>query len=109
MENSAVQSQRSISSISISNQSLNHSVGTGSSTSHSEFVNHGLLLWNQTRLQWIGNRSSENRGQAREPRLRWNATYENLLGTSKRFPQPIPLPEMVGFLVDIWVQEGLYG
>ncbi|KAH9614385.1 hypothetical protein KSS87_011930 [Heliosperma pusillum] len=38
----------------------------------------------------------------------WNATYGNLLGTNKPFPQPIPLPEMVDFLVDVWEQEGLY-
>lgn len=41
MDNSAVQSQRSMSSISVSNQSLSYSFGTGSSSNHSEFVNHG--------------------------------------------------------------------
>nr|GEX18323.1 mitotic spindle assembly checkpoint protein MAD2B-like isoform X1 [Tanacetum cinerariifolium] len=40
--------------------------------------------------------------------LSWNATYDNLLGTNKPFSRPIPLPEMVNFLVDIWEQEGLY-
>jgi len=38
----------------------------------------------------------------------WNASYESLLGNNKPFPQPIPLAEMVDFLVDIWEQEGLY-
>ncbi|EMS50088.1 hypothetical protein TRIUR3_19400 [Triticum urartu] len=38
----------------------------------------------------------------------WNAAYESLLGSNKPFPQPIPLHEMVDFLVDIWEQEGLY-
>jgi len=42
-------------------------------------------------------------------KLNWNtATYDSLLGSNKLFPQPIPLTEMVDFLVDIWEQEGLY-
>ncbi|KAK3002512.1 hypothetical protein RJ639_021424, partial [Escallonia herrerae] len=108
MENSAVQSQRSVSSISISNQSLSQYSGTGSTSNHSEFVNHGFLRWNQIRQQWIGSKKTENKGKAREPLLSWNASYESLLGTSKRFPRPIPLSEMVDFLVEIWEQEGLY-
>ncbi|XP_010907276.1 uncharacterized protein [Elaeis guineensis] len=108
MENSGVQSQRSISSISTSMQNLDHH-GAASTSNPSEFVNHGLLLWNQTRLQWTGNRRPENRSQqVREPRLSWDATYDNLLGTNKPFPQPIPLSEMVDFLVDVWEQEGMY-
>ncbi|KAB2065441.1 hypothetical protein ES319_A09G089300v1 [Gossypium barbadense] len=106
MDNSAVQSQGSISSISVINQSLDPH---GNANSPSEFVNHGLLLWNRTRQQWIGNKKSENRPQkVREPKLSWNASYESLLGNNKPFPQPIPLPEMIDFLVDIWEQEGLY-
>ncbi|XP_073116739.1 uncharacterized protein [Elaeis guineensis] len=108
MENSGVQSQRSISSISISAQNLDHH-GAGSTSNPSEFINHGLLLWNQTRQQWIGNKRHETQLQhVREPRLSWNATYDSLLGINKPFPQPIPLSEMVDFLVDIWEQEGLY-
>jgi len=108
MDNSGVQSQRSISSMSTSTQALDHH-GAGSTSSPSEFVNHGLLLWMQTRQQWIGNKKPETRTQQlREPRLSWNATYDNLLGTNKPFPQPIPLAEMVDFLVDVWEQEGMY-
>ncbi|GMP34770.1 hypothetical protein CsSME_00007503 [Camellia sinensis var. sinensis] len=97
MDNSAVQSQGSISSISTSTLTVDPH-GTSS-----------LLLWNQTRLQWIGNKKSENQAQQlREPKLSWNATYESLLGSNKPFRRPIPLPEMVDFLVDIWEQDGLY-
>ncbi|CAL2234878.1 unnamed protein product [Prunus armeniaca] len=106
MENSGVQSQKSISSVSTSNLIDSH--GTSGSTSNTpEFVNHGLLLWNQTRSQWLANRS-QRQTQLREPRISWNATYESLLSTNKPFRQPIPLPEMIDFLVDIWEQEGLY-
>ncbi|XP_019189630.1 PREDICTED: uncharacterized protein LOC109184044 isoform X2 [Ipomoea nil] len=108
MENSTIQSQRSLSSISVSNQILSHNIGPGSTSNHSEFVNHGYLLWNHTRLQWLGSKKPENQRQVREPVLNWNATYDSLLGNNKRFPHPIPLSEMVDFLVDIWEQEGLY-
>ncbi|KAL8502873.1 hypothetical protein ACS0TY_021844 [Phlomoides rotata] len=108
LENSTLQSQRSYSSISISNQSLTQITGTSTATNHTEFVNHGLLLWNQSRAQWVGTKKSQTKGKVQEPVLSWNASYESLLGTSKRFPQPIPLSEMVDFLVDIWDQEGLY-
>ncbi|CAA3007846.1 Hypothetical predicted protein [Olea europaea subsp. europaea] len=108
MDNSQVHSQRSLSSISLSNQSLNLYSGTGSTSNCTEFVNHGLSRWNQTRLLWNGSTKSQSKGKVQEPVLNWNASYESLLGTSKRFPQPIPLSEMVEFLVDIWEQEGMY-
>ncbi|KAK3210928.1 hypothetical protein Dsin_015634 [Dipteronia sinensis] len=118
LEISTVLSQRSMSSISISNQTLNYSSGTSSLSSNSDFVNHGLLLWNQSRHQWIGSgRSKNNTQQIWEPRssataptylLNWTPTYENLLGTKNSFPRPIPLSDMVEFLVDIWEHEGLY-
>ncbi|XP_011020132.1 PREDICTED: uncharacterized protein LOC105122612 isoform X2 [Populus euphratica] len=107
LDNSTVQSQRSISSISLPNQ--NPASSTGGMGSNSEFVNHGLLLWQLSRLQWIGSGTSGNQNQRRrESRLSWNATYEGLLGSSNPFPKPIPLSEMVNFLVDVWEQEGLY-
>ncbi|KAG6621548.1 hypothetical protein I3842_Q019700 [Carya illinoinensis] len=109
LDNSTVQSLKSISSISTSNQNLNCGGGIGGTSSNSDFVNHGLLLWNQTRLQWIGSsRFRDQSHQSREPRLSWNATYESLLGTKQPLPQSIPLSEMIEFLVDVWEQEGLY-
>ncbi|KAI7989833.1 hypothetical protein LOK49_LG13G02603 [Camellia lanceoleosa] len=108
MDNSMVQSQRSGSSMSTSNLPLDPHSCAGSTSNPTEFVNHGLLLWNQTRQQWIGNKRSQNRTQVPKPKLSSDATYESLLGTNKPFPQPIPLPEMVDFLVDVWEQEGLY-
>ncbi|KAK0597237.1 hypothetical protein LWI29_023241 [Acer saccharum] len=109
MDNSAVQSQGSISSIGANNLTLDTHGGAGSANGPSEFVNHGLLLWNQTRQRWLGNKRSENPAQqVREPKFNWNATYDSLLGSNKPFPQPIPLPEMVDFLVDVWEQEGMY-
>ncbi|KAJ7538253.1 hypothetical protein O6H91_11G040100 [Diphasiastrum complanatum] len=71
------------------------------------FVNHALNLWNEQRRAWVGNRS-HNQPQQREPVISWTATYDELLATSRPFSEPIPLAEMVDFLVDIWEQEGLY-
>uniref|UniRef100_A0A2P2LX39 Uncharacterized protein MANES_11G055800 n=1 Tax=Rhizophora mucronata TaxID=61149 RepID=A0A2P2LX39_RHIMU len=71
MDNSAAQSQGSISSISTINQTLDPNGGPGSTSNTSEFVNHGLLLWNQTRQRWVGNRRSANwPQQPREPKLK---------------------------------------
>ncbi|XP_022714825.1 uncharacterized protein LOC111274438 isoform X2 [Durio zibethinus] len=109
MDNSAMLSQGSISSISTSNQTLDLHGSAANANAHSEFVNHGLLLWNQTRQRWVGKKKSENQPQrVQEPKLNWNATYESLLGSNKPFPQPIPLAEMIDFLVDVWEEEGLY-
>ncbi|XP_051114349.1 uncharacterized protein LOC127239983 isoform X2 [Andrographis paniculata] len=108
LDNSALQSQRSFSSISVPNMSQNQSSEIGGNN-HPEFVNHGLLLWNQTRAHWRGGEKSRSHGKIKKPVLSWNASYDNLLlSTSKRFPQPVPLSEMVDFLVDIWDQEGMY-
>ena len=73
------------------------------------FMVAGLLLWNQTRQNWIRNKRSDNQAQQiQEPKINWNATYDSLLGSNKPFRQPVPLSEMVDFLVDVWDQEGLY-
>ncbi|KAL7114228.1 hypothetical protein ACP275_04G107500 [Erythranthe tilingii] len=104
MDISAVKSCESMSSTSTLTQ-----MHDSCSTKPSEFVNHGLIRWNQNRKKWIGNKKPENRAQElREPKLSWNATYDSLLSSNKPFRRPIPLGEMIDFLVDIWEQEGMY-
>ncbi|KAJ4789270.1 zinc finger protein [Rhynchospora pubera] len=110
MDNSAHQSQRSMSSLSAA---VDHTASSSNLNSNTAvFVNHGLLLWNQTRQQWLANKKPQpphpSSHHPKEPKLSWSATYESLLGTNKPFPQPIPLSEMVDFLVDVWEQEGMY-
>uniref|UniRef100_A0A803LHA1 Gag1-like clamp domain-containing protein n=1 Tax=Chenopodium quinoa TaxID=63459 RepID=A0A803LHA1_CHEQI len=68
----------------------------------------GLLLWTQIRLQWIGATKSNEDHQTIGPAISLNATYDSLLSSRERFRRPIPLSEMVDFLVDVWEQEGLY-
>ncbi|KNA19325.1 hypothetical protein SOVF_062580 isoform C [Spinacia oleracea] len=109
MDNSAMQSQGSLSSITASFQAPDTPAGISSSNPPSEFVNHGLHLWNQTRQRWVDNKNQSNKGQQiRDPKISWNASYDSLLGSNKPFGQPVPLTEMVDFLVDIWEQEGMY-
>ncbi|GMH04519.1 hypothetical protein Nepgr_006359 [Nepenthes gracilis] len=109
IDNSAAQSQRSISSLNTSNQSFCGDLGSGSTSGNNEFVNHGLLLWNQIRLQWTGGRRHVNQScHFRESRISLSATYDRLLASKEHFGQAIPLSEMVDFLVDVWEQEGLY-
>ncbi|KAM1061687.1 hypothetical protein ACFX14_026026 [Malus domestica] len=128
LDNSAVLSQRSVSSISTSNQTPNYGSVAGSSmSSQSDYVNNGkfslyvfiaflfwsgLVLWNQNRLEWIGSGNPRNQiPKSRENRVSWNATYERLVGTKQRqlpYTQRIPLSDMIEFLVEVWEQEGLY-
>ncbi|KAH1252826.1 hypothetical protein GmHk_04G009689 [Glycine max] len=102
IDQSALQSQKSISSIGIPSDPQS---SADIQIDSSEYVNHGkysviliiiamyagLLLWNQMRRQWVGNRRHENKKQVGEPIISWNATYESLMGTNKPFPRPIPL------------------
>ncbi|KAL9330868.1 hypothetical protein ACSQ67_000478 [Phaseolus vulgaris] len=115
LDHSAAHSQRSISSIGKSNNPSDPQSSGSSQSGPPEFVNHGkfapiwLLLWNQIRQQWVGNKGSESIPEIQEPRISYNATSDTLLGNNKPFPQRIPLREMIDFLVDVWEQEGLYG
>lgn len=108
LEYTALQSHRSISSISTSNQALNPNGATDGTSTHTDFVNHGLIQWNQTRLQWATSKNTDHRSRTRKFNLSWNLNYETLLGTSRRFSHSVPLSEMVDFLVDNWEHEGLY-
>ncbi|KAF1887317.1 hypothetical protein Lal_00040919 [Lupinus albus] len=109
LDNSTIQSQRSISSLSTLNQILYHSNGTSIAGTNSEFVNQGLILWNENRLHWTeSSRSRKPSQQNREPVLDLNATYESLLGTRQTFRKSLPLSEMVKFLVDVWEHEGMH-
>eukprot|EP00246_Nothoceros_aenigmaticus_P018074 TRINITY_DN9325_c0_g1_i3.p1 TRINITY_DN9325_c0_g1~~TRINITY_DN9325_c0_g1_i3.p1 ORF type:complete len:111 (+),score=7.80 TRINITY_DN9325_c0_g1_i3:317-649(+) len=109
MENNPANSRGSRRSAS-STTGMNHNQETRGSNNiaNNVFVNHALTLWNERRREWVGTRPRQRTQQPREPVISWSTTYEDLLATSRPFPQPVPLPEMVDFLVDVWQQEGLY-
>ncbi|XP_009117837.1 uncharacterized protein LOC103842908 isoform X3 [Brassica rapa] len=107
MDNITFPSQGSISS---SNQTFDSHSAARNLNAPPEFVNQGLLLWNQTRERWVGKERASNPPERKQgAKINWNAaSYDNLLGSNKLFPQPIPLNEMVDFLVEVWEQDGLY-
>ncbi|XP_022892607.1 uncharacterized protein LOC111407398 [Olea europaea var. sylvestris] len=76
--------------------------------STSVFVNHAAISWHESRRKWIGDLSQRPERVPKDPIISWSMTYEDLLSTNDPFSEPIPLPEMVDFLVDIWHDEGLF-
>ncbi|XP_039005054.1 uncharacterized protein LOC120132341 isoform X1 [Hibiscus syriacus] len=76
--------------------------------SASAFVNHAAIAWHENRERWTGDKSQQSRKISKDQVISWSTTYEELLLTSEPFSQPIPLPEIVDFLVDIWHDDGLF-
>ena len=76
----------------------------------------GLAAWEAQRRQWLrkrrrdggGEGSSEGSGAAAPPppaprrAIPAGASYEELLGSGRPFDRPVPLDEMVSFLVACW-------
>ncbi|XP_061370628.1 uncharacterized protein LOC133313295 [Gastrolobium bilobum] len=86
-----------------------HSNGRQILKQTSTFVNHAAIAWHENRRKWVGNKSQHPPRTAKEPIISWSTSYEELLSTNEPFAQPIPLQEMVDFLVDIWFDdEGLF-
>jgi hypothetical protein len=105
------------------------------STDDALFVNYGLERWEQRRSQWLCRQSSPNDPHSAE-RFTQKATAKSLdvdqiiellfqapkqwreprIGTSGApvdvggppyFPVPVPLPQMVDILQDLWEAEGI--
>ncbi|KAI3817621.1 hypothetical protein L1987_11417 [Smallanthus sonchifolius] len=106
--NSRVNEKRALEISSPAKEARKHPENNGSNTN--VFINHGVIAWNESRRKWVGDKSRRSRrGRTPEdPVISWSTTYEDLLSNNDSFPEPIPLPEMVDFLVDIWLDEGLY-
>lgn len=87
--------------------------GSGDETS-APFVNHRLAAWERQRADWIaaglaGRAGGDGeRKKPRRPVLSADATYDDLLTSSRPFVRPVPLTEMVDFLVEVWEEDGLY-
>ncbi|KAI7729301.1 hypothetical protein M8C21_018521 [Ambrosia artemisiifolia] len=70
-----------------------------SESSTTVFINHGAIAWNEGRRRWGR--------MPKDPIISWSTTYEDLLSTTNKFSEPIPLSEMVDFLVYIWDSEAI--
>ncbi|KAK9064076.1 hypothetical protein SSX86_017948 [Deinandra increscens subsp. villosa] len=106
--NSRVNEKRPLEISSPEKEARKHPENNGSNTT--VFINQGMIAWNETRRKWVGDQSQRSRRGSvpDDPVISWSTTYEDLLSNNDRFPERIPLPEMVDFLVDIWLDEGLY-
>ncbi|KAG6412720.1 hypothetical protein SASPL_125405 [Salvia splendens] len=74
----------------------------------SSMYRNASIEWEESRRKWTEDISQRPRGMQNDPIISWSTTYEDLLSTNDPFPKPIPLPEMVDFLVDTWHDEGLF-
>ena len=79
------------------------------------FTNHRLAEWERQRAACIAAGAAGRRkaGQGepapvRRPVLSPDATYDDLLTSSRTFTKPVPLAEMVDFLVEVWEEDGMY-
>ncbi|KAK4766195.1 hypothetical protein SAY87_007837 [Trapa incisa] len=73
------------------------------------FVNQAAITWHENRRKWIGDQPRQSeKSSMKDPIISWSMTYDELLSTDEPFSGPIPLQEMVDFLVDIWHDEGLF-
>ncbi|TKY62119.1 hypothetical protein E2542_SST11975 [Spatholobus suberectus] len=72
------------------------------------YVNHAELAWYQMRTEWVGDQSKKLQRPPKSSTISQPKTYEDVLLSKEPFQQPIPLSEMVSFLVEIWLEEGLY-
>ena len=74
------------------------------------FTNHRLIAWEKQRAAWIAQRptSKNDKPSMRRPVLSPDATYDDLLTSSRPFDKPVPLAEMVDLLVEVWEEDGMY-
>lgn len=105
---SSTSRQQRLSSTITASHRISETRSPAESEANSPYENHALTLWTERRRDWVGTRERPRPAEHREPLISWSTTYEDLLGTNRPFAKPIPLPEMVDFLVDVWEQEGLF-
>ncbi|KAK4799904.1 hypothetical protein SAY86_025269 [Trapa natans] len=66
------------------------------------------IAWHEDRRKWLGDQPRTERkiNEGKDPIISWSTGYDELqvrlMATNEPFSGPIPLQEMVKFLVDIW-------
>ncbi|KAK7279601.1 hypothetical protein RJT34_24654 [Clitoria ternatea] len=86
-------------------QRSSHPNGKQNLKQTSTFINHAAIAWHEDRRKWVGDKSQHQPRTAKDPIISWTTSYEDLLSTNEPFAEPIPLPEMVDFLVDVWYDD----
>lgn len=82
-------------------------------------LSSGLKQWEEARAQWLSSKQSDTDSTSRAAvpievdeiidvifSPRWRNPGEES-GPPRRFPQNVPLPQMVDVLADLWEAEGL--
>mmetsp|Transcript_16608 Transcript_16608/g.23407 ORF Transcript_16608/g.23407 Transcript_16608/m.23407 type:complete len:117 (-) Transcript_16608:56-406(-) len=79
-----------------------------------DFINQGLQRWEEAREQWKKTDTSDSTPRGAVPvdvdeiiDLIFSQRWRNPDDNKGSFPQPVPLPQMVDILVDLWEAEGL--
>jgi hypothetical protein len=76
------------------------------------FQNKGLQLWESNRQQWCHKKTAEQLPQRQATSLNVDEIIDVIfthtqMAEPRFFPQPVPLPQMVDILQDLWEAEGL--
>ncbi|XP_052176046.1 uncharacterized protein LOC127790535 [Diospyros lotus] len=74
----------------------------------SSYVNHAEIAWHESRRVWVADQSQKSKKECQQNPTSSITEYEDLLASSKPFNHPIPLAEIVEFLVGTWHEDGLY-
>ena len=81
------------------------------------FVNHGLAVWEKNREKWLERATGESKTAKHAKPLNVDLIIDAIFttpqklrvngGISEKFPQSVPLPQLVDILQDLWEAESL--
>ena len=76
------------------------------------WVNVGLVRWNEQRKVWLAPRPRAGKVATRPKIIPLSVSVVTALVEDmdrvRELPAPVPLPQMVDILVDMWEEEGLF-
>jgi hypothetical protein len=85
------------------------------------YINYGLAKWEETRQKWLRHQTTYEEINSRKRQHPVHVNVDEIIdvifqsprqiklngGVHPRFPQNVPLPQMVDILQDLWEAEGL--
>ncbi|TVU39297.1 hypothetical protein EJB05_12710 [Eragrostis curvula] len=92
---------------SIPNSIVNDSKMSMENGVDTSFINHAAEHWSEMRRQWVRHQAEVPKKAPREPVISWCTTYDDLLSTSERFLQPIPLSHCCRRWLIFWSTYGM--
>mmetsp|Transcript_58536 Transcript_58536/g.132542 ORF Transcript_58536/g.132542 Transcript_58536/m.132542 type:complete len:108 (+) Transcript_58536:259-582(+) len=78
----------------------------------SNFVNVGLILWEKSRAEWL-KKTVEAAGGMRRPcavELDVDLVIDRIFSpdSTGELPHPVPLPQLIDLMTDLWEADGLF-